>query len=134
MSNDLTTSELDRQNILNNPYALAEIEKAVGIRGIPFEGRSVILKDQAASFFEVSIRTIENYLEQNAEELGRNGYEVIIAKRLKNLKLAIHSMDDPEVGFGIIEKTARLGAFDFRAFLNLAMLMHESKRAKSDIS
>jgi hypothetical protein len=26
MSKDLTNSEIDRQNILNNPYALAEIE------------------------------------------------------------------------------------------------------------
>lgn len=38
MSKDLTNSAVDRQNILNNPYALAEIEKAAGIRGIPFEG------------------------------------------------------------------------------------------------
>ena len=28
MSKDLTTSVVDRQNVLNNPYALAEIEKA----------------------------------------------------------------------------------------------------------
>lgn len=129
MKKDLTTSELDRQNILNNPYALSEIEKATGIQAIPFEGKTVILKDQAASFFEVTVRTIENYLEQNAEELSRNGYEVVTAKRLKDLKLSIQGMDDPEIDFGIISKTARLGVFDFRAFLNLAMLMRESERA-----
>jgi hypothetical protein len=28
------------------PYALAEIEKAAGIRGIPFEGKTVVLKEQ----------------------------------------------------------------------------------------
>jgi hypothetical protein len=120
---------VDRQNILNNPYALVEIEKAAGIRGIPFEGKTVVLKEQVASFFEVTLRTVENYLEQNAEELARNGYEVVTGKRLKNLKLAIQGMDDPETDFGIIAKTARLGVFDFRAFLNLAMLMRESKRA-----
>jgi hypothetical protein len=43
MSKDLTNSAVDRQNILNNPYALAEIEKAAGIRGIPFEGKTVVL-------------------------------------------------------------------------------------------
>jgi len=32
MKKDLTTSEVDRQNILNNPYALAEIEKAADIK------------------------------------------------------------------------------------------------------
>jgi len=50
MSKDLTTSEIDRQNILNNPYALIEIEKAAGIQGIPFEGRTVVLKEPVASF------------------------------------------------------------------------------------
>lgn len=54
---DLTTSAIDRQNILNNPYALAEIEKAAGIKGIPFEGKTVVLKEQVAAFFEVTPRT-----------------------------------------------------------------------------
>jgi len=37
MNKDLTTSAIDRQNVLNNPYALAEIEKAAGVEGIVFE-------------------------------------------------------------------------------------------------
>ena len=49
--NDLTVSEIERQNILNNAYALAEIEKGIGIKGIPFEGKTVLLKEQVASFF-----------------------------------------------------------------------------------
>lgn len=129
MKKDLTTSELDRQNILNNPYALSEIEKATGIQGIPFEGKMVVLKDQAASFYEVSSRTIENYLEQNGEELGRNGYEVLKGNRLKTIKLAIQEANVPEIDFGNIKMTPQLGVFDFRAFLNLAMLMRESERA-----
>ena len=60
MSKDLTTSATDRQNVLNNPYALAEIEKAAGIQGIRFEGKSVVLKEQVAAFFEVTVRTVEN--------------------------------------------------------------------------
>jgi hypothetical protein len=60
MEKDLTTSPIDRQSILNNPYALAEIEKAVIIRGIPFERKTVVLKEQVASFFEVTIRTVGN--------------------------------------------------------------------------
>ena len=96
MSKDLTSSAVDRQNILNNRYALAEIEKAAGIRGIPFEGKTVVLKEQVAVFFEVTLRTVENYLEQNAEELARNGYEVLKGNRLKTLKLAIQGLDVPE--------------------------------------
>jgi hypothetical protein len=129
MSKDLTNSAIDRQNILNNPYALAEIEKATGIRGIPFEGKTVVLKEQVAAFFEVTTRTVENYLEQNADELARNGYEVLKGKRLQTMKLAIQSLDVPETDFGNILKTPQLGIFDFRAFLNLAMLMKESERA-----
>ena len=129
MDKDLTNSEIDRQNILNNPYALAEIEKAAGIRGIPFEGKTVVLKEQVATFFEVTLRTVENYLEQNTEELARNGYEVLTGKRLKTLNLAIREVGDPETNFGITAKTVRLGVLDFRAFLNLAMWMKESDRA-----
>ena len=73
---------------------------------------------------------MENYLEQNAEELVRNGYEVLNSNRLKALKLAIKAMDVPETDYGIIGKTARLGVLDFRAFLNLAMLMMESERVR----
>lgn len=130
MAKDLTNSAVDRQNILNNPYALAEIEKAAGIQGIPFEGKTVVLKEQVASFFEVTVRTIENYLEQNAEELTRNGYEVLKGNRLKTLKEAIQALDVPETDFGNISKTPQLAIFDFRAFLNLAMLVSESERAK----
>lgn len=130
MAKDLTNSAVDRQNILNNPYALAEIEKAAGLQGIPFEGKTVVLKEQVAGFFEVTVRTIENYLEQNAEELARNGYEVLKGNRLKILKEAILGLDVPETDFGNIAKTPQLGVFDFRAFLNLAMLVSESERAK----
>jgi hypothetical protein len=129
VSKDLTNSAVDRQNILNNPYAVAEIEKAAGIRGIPFEGKTVVLKEQVATFFEVTLRTVENYLEQNAEELARNGYEVLKGNRLKALKLGIQGLDVPETDFGNIAKAPQLGILDFRAFLNVAMLMRESERA-----
>jgi len=127
---DLTTSAVDRQNILNNPYALAEIERAAGVQGIPFEGKTVVLKEQVAAFFEVTLRTVENYLEHNAVELARNGYEVLKGERLRTLKAAIKDLDVPETDFGNISRTPQLGVFDFRAFLNLAMLVSESERAK----
>lgn len=130
MSKDLTNSSVHRQNILNNPYALQEIEKATRITGIPFEGKTVVLKEQVAAFFEVTIRTVEHYLNQYGEELARNGYEILKGNRLKELKIAISKQNVPEVYFGNISKSPQLGIFDFRAFLNLAMLMVESERAK----
>lgn len=86
MNKDLTTSQVDRQNILNNQYALAEIKKATIIQGIPFEGKHVLIKDQVAAFFEVSSRTIDNYIERYENELRTNGYEVVKGNRLKILK------------------------------------------------
>ena len=130
MTQDLTNSSIQRQNILNNSYALKEIEEATRIQGIAFEGRNVVLKEQVAAFFEVTPRTVENYLAQFEGELRRNGYEVIKGKRLKALKLAIQQQDVTETDFGNISKSPQLGIFDFRAFLNLAMLMVESERAR----
>ena len=128
MSKDLTNSAVDRQNILNNPYALAEIEKAAGVRGIPFEGKTVVLKEQVAAFFEVTPRTVDNYLEKYSNELRQNGYEILKGKRLQECKLAIQATFGHEIDF--VTKTTVLGIFDFRAFLNLAMLMTESERAR----
>ena len=127
---DLTVSQIDRQNILNNPYALQEIEQATRISGIPFEEKTVVLKEQVAAFFEVTLRTIENYLGQHDHELAQNGYEILKGNRLKQFKLAISESDVPEIDFGNIAKAPQLGIFDFRAFLNLAMLIKESDRAR----
>lgn len=130
MSKDLTNSPVDRQNILNNPYALAEIEKATGLQGIPFEGRHVVLKEQVASFFEVTVRTVENYLEKFSDELTRNGYEVLKGNRLKTLKLEIQRLGVPEIDFGNLANTPQISILDFKGFLNLAMLLAESERAR----
>jgi len=61
---------------------------------------------------------------------ARNGYEVLKGERLRSLKGSIQALDVPETDFGNISKTPQLGVFDFRAFLNLAMLVSESDRAK----
>jgi hypothetical protein len=130
MAKDLTVSAVDRQNILNNPFAVAEIQKSIGMKGVEFKGRLVVLKEQVAAFFEVSPRTIDNYLSNNENELHQNGYEVLRGKTLKEFKLALSSVNVHETDFANIMKTPQLGVFDFRAFLNLAMLITESERAR----
>lgn len=114
MSKDLTNSALDRQNILNNTYALREIEKVTHITGIPFEGKTVVLKEQVADFFEVTPRTIDNYIENFSDELRSNGYEVIKGNRLKSFKTIIRSRDVHEIYFVNIQKALQLGLVDFR--------------------
>lgn len=78
----------------------------------------------AADFYGVDLRTIENCLAANENELHRNGYKVLTGKELKEFKLRF----DAEINFGI--KTVRLGVFDFRSFLNIGMLLTTSEKAK----
>lgn len=139
MAKSLTNSSLNRQNILNNKYALQEIQKAVGIQGIVFENEFKFLKSQLAGFFEIDERTIERYLAKHEQELKQNGYMIIKGKRLSEFKLAInkYSASDIDVGsknFGrdidVLTKTTILGIFNFKSFLNLAMLLVESKKAR----
>lgn len=128
MAKDLTTSRLDRQNILNNEIAVEEIQTKSGMEGILWEGKVFVTREMTASFFDVDIRTISRYIEQNADELSSNGYEVLKGKRLKAfIAAANHSGKD----INVPTKTTVLGVFDFRAFLNLAMLLSESEKARA---
>ena len=77
----------------------------------------MVLKEQVSAFFQVTLRTIENYLGKYGEELAQNGYEVLKGNSLKNHKLSISESDVPETDFGNITKAPQLGIFDFRAFL-----------------
>ena len=124
MAKDLTTSQIDRQNILNNGVALPRIQEALEIRPLAFEGRYVLTKQMVADYYEVDERTIERFLEANKEELEHNGYFLCKGNSLKEFKLRFASDID------VATKTTVLGLFDFRSFLNIGMLLTESEKAK----
>ncbi len=128
MAKDLTSSQVDRQNILNNDLALSEIQKRSNYKGIVFENKIVFTKDMVAKFFEVDIRTIERYISDFSNELTNNGYEIIKGKRLKLFISNLNSQDVPDINVG--NKTPQLALFDFKAFLNLGMLLSESENAR----
>tara|TARA_R110001592_G_scaffold43005_1_gene139493 strand:+ start:13315 stop:14439 length:1125 start_codon:yes stop_codon:yes gene_type:complete len=88
MAKDLTTSNVHRKNILNNKYALQEIEQEVAFSGILFEGSLRYTKRQIAQFYDIDERTVERYLEQHEVEFKENGYEVLKGKRLNDFKQA----------------------------------------------
>lgn len=125
---DLTVSHIQRQNILNNRYALEEIQKAADIKGIYFDNEYWITKKQAAEFFEVDERTISRYIENNENELTNNGYTVLRGNQLKEYMLAVEKQAGKDMN--VPTKTTILGIFNFRAFLNLAMLLTESEKAR----
>lgn len=123
--NDLTVSDIDRQNILNNSIAIENLQKYLGITGMLFEGQYRFQKQMVADFYGVDISTIERYLTQNDEELKHNGYVNLKGKALKSFK--------EQYGWLLKDgsKAPQLGIFNFRAFINLGMLLIESDKAKS---
>lgn len=125
MVKDLTGSPLDRQNILNNSYALENLEEHLGLGGILYEGEVLFTKQQLVEVFGVSESTIEKYLASHSDELSANGYTVLRGQKLRDLKAV---MDVTVTDYG--NKTSALGVFTFRAMLNLAMVLVESERAR----
>jgi hypothetical protein len=128
MESNLTNSSLARQNILNNKYAVQEIQNAVGVQGVLYEQEYRFTKRQIADFFEISERTVDNYIEKHEKELAKNGYEVLRGKRLADYKLVYQKCFGNEADF--VTKSTVLGIFNFRAFLNIAMLLTTSDKAR----
>lgn len=122
--NDLTISNIERQNVLNNRFAVERIQERLNITGLLFEGEYRFTKKMVADFYEVDTSTIDRYLALCADELKHNGYFLCKGKRLKEFKLQFaHLINEAS-------KTTQLGLFDFRAFLNMGMLLTESEKAK----
>lgn len=125
MGKDLTISEIERQNVLNNQVAIQNMQQALDIEGMLFEGAYRFTKQMVADYFEISISTVDRYLEQYSDELRHNGYVLIKGKRLKNFKLQFgHIINEAT-------KTTVLGLFDFRSFLNMGMLITGNDKAKA---
>lgn len=122
---DLTVSAIDRQNILNNNQAVENIQKYLGIEGMLFNGEYKFTRHTIASFYQIDASTIDRYLASNEEELKHNGYTNLKGKSLKEFK--------EQFGWMLQEgaKAPQLGVFNFRAFLNLGMLLTESEKAKA---
>ena len=121
---DLTISNIERQNVLNNRFAVSKVQEHLDIEGMLFEGEYRFTKKMVADFYEVEERTIERYLEKHSDELAANGYVLCKGKHLKELKLQFA----PVINVG--SKTTQLGLFNFRSFLDMGMLLPESEKAK----
>jgi hypothetical protein len=123
-SKDLTNSNIDRQNILNNRFAVERIQEYIGITGMVFHDEYRFTKKMVADFYNIDISTVDRYLSRFEKELKHNGYILIRGNKLKDFKLEFgHLMNE-------VTKTTILGLFNFRSFINLGMLLQESDNAK----
>ena len=121
---DLTISNIERQNVLNNRFAVNKMQEYLDVEGMLFEGEYRFTKKMVADFYEIEERTIERYLEKYSDELSANGYILCKGKHLKELKLQFAHV------INVGSKTTQLGLFNFRSFLNMGMLLTESEQAK----
>lgn len=120
---DLTVSTIERQNVLNNRFAVEEIQRNLDLSAMLFEGEYWLTKKMVADFYAVDVSTIDRYLAQNSDELKHNGYVLCKGKSLKAFKLQFaHLISEAS-------KTTQLGLFNFKAFLNIGMLLTESEKA-----
>ena len=164
---DLTTSAIDRQNILNNPQALSNIQNHLGITGMLYENEYRFTTAQVADYFEVSTKTIKRQIDTFGDELSNNGYVILKGQKLKDFKglfghliysdiedddlqrytnvdsIKVHHKDTQNFNVDInvhiepqktnkqlVNAIKQLGIFNFRALLNIGMLLTESEKAK----
>lgn len=121
---ELSDSAIERQNILNNRFAVENVQRALNFTGMLFEGEYRYTKKMVADFYEVDLSTVNRYLAKYDEELKCNGYILCKGKALKMFKSQFGHLIDETT------KTTILGLFNFRAMLNLGMLLLESERAR----
>jgi hypothetical protein len=143
---DLTQSAIDRQNILNNNEAIEKIQNHIGLVGLLYEGEYLFTSKMVADFFDVTTRTLTNILNENEDEVKHNGYQVIKGHKLKEFKdlfgpllTSVDDLSQKETDFPLskqnfdnqsFKRLKSLAVFNFRAFLNIAMLLSESENAK----
>ncbi len=126
-NNVLDNSATDRKNILNNEYAISEIQKNLDIRGILFEDEYWLTTEQITSYFEVDVRTVRRYLSDYRGELEESGYRLLQGESLRKFR----DGEDINVLSIIDKKSSKIGIFNIKAFLNLAMLLAESQKARA---
>jgi len=62
-----------------------------------------LTKEQVASFFEVTPRTIDNYLSKFGQELKQNSYEVLRDNQLNTFNISVRKIYVTETDFGNIK-------------------------------
>ena len=101
------------------------MQEYLGLTGMLFNNEYKFTIQQATEFYAIDRMTLSRYLNQFEEELKHNGYEVLKGKSLKDFK--------EQFGYLLEEggKAPQLAVLNFRAFINLGMLLAESEKAKA---
>lgn len=88
---NLTVSQTERGNILNNNFTIKEVYDCLDFTSVMFEGRFRLNRNMITNYFGVKEKTIDRFLNQYTTELGQNGYGIITGNRLR---LLVHVADN----------------------------------------
>lgn len=82
---NLTVSQTERGNILNNNFTIKEVYDCLDFTSVMFEGRFRLNRNMITNYFGVKETTIDRFLNQYTTELGQNEYGIITGNRLRLL-------------------------------------------------
>lgn len=147
MTRDLTQSAIDRQNILNNTQAIELINSKLGLNGLLYNDEFKFTTKMVMDFYDISRATVSRYVSSHQDELLHNGYQILKGQKLKEFKelfahlIAPNEDDEAQsvtnetlskqtTEIQSVKRIKALAVFNFRAVLNLGMLLTESEKAK----
>ena len=112
--NDLTVSNIERQNVLNNKYAVAKIQDNLGIVGMDFEGEYRFTKKMVADFYEVDISTINRYLAEYVDDTSEKHKKMVdeIRDRFGLTSLKFNTIQDLVNAIGLPKEKLCTHCFD----------------------
>jgi len=110
MDKNLSISTIERQNVLNNRFAVESIQQALNVEAMLFDRQYCFTKQMVADFYKIDERTIKRYTKKYAQELTANGYFLFGGNGLKKFKLQFGQ------AINVPTKTTFIGLFNFRAF------------------
>jgi hypothetical protein len=108
-SKSLRDGVLERTDVLDRVKTLSLLPDGMHVTTV-----------MVATYFEVTVKTLESVVEDHREELVSNGYQVLTGTPLALFKRAS----------GIQSRSKALALFSRRAVLNVAMLLRDSEIAR----
>lgn len=108
--NDLTVSNIERQNVLNNNYALQAIQENLDVNGLRFHDQLLFTTKMVADFYG----WMREPLSVTFRNMGMNfGLTAIFLSQGNSLKeIRLHFDGD----INVPNKVRKLGVFTFRHF------------------
>lgn len=88
---NLTVSQIERGNILNNNFTIKEVYDCLDFTSVMFEGKFRLNRNMITNYFGVKEKTIDRFLNQYTTESGQNVYGIITGNRLR---LLVHVADN----------------------------------------